>query len=197
MTQILEFARPEPSPHTNQREALTGLSRFFEDTMKRRTKRTKEQDPNQLSLYGGTKETKDPSKEERSPAPAPAREASPAPARKDRSKYKDSKDFSKTTGIYFSHRRYPALILEYIGPLYYPNGDKVPDFVSVRCMNDLGLRAYSAGAYTAEAKRMLSPYRGELPDPHYRPATKPEPKAPAPNERIHKTNVKPARDQKK
>ena len=157
---------------------------------RRRTKRTKEQDPNQLSLYGAPK---DPSKEERSPAPA--RTASPAPKRKqDRSKYKDHNDFSKTTGIYFSHRRYPDLILEYIGPLFYMNGDKVQDFVSVRCMNDLGLRAYSSGAYTAEAKRLLSPYRGELPDPHYRPETKPEPKAPAPNERIHKTNVKPARD---
>ena len=107
---------------------------------RRRTKRTKEQDPNQLSLYGAPK---DPSKEERSPAPA--RTASPAPKQKqDRSKYKDHNDFSKTTGIYFSHRRYPDLILEYIGPLFYMNGDKVQDFVSVRCMNDLGLRAYSS-----------------------------------------------------
>ena len=98
--------------------------------------------------------------------------------------------------LYFSHRQYPEcpdhppIVVEYVGPLYYMDGRKVKDFVSVRFINDLGLREFCAGAFGAVAKRLLSPYRDqELPDPFFVPSYKPERKQPAPTERINKTNV--------
>jgi hypothetical protein len=93
--------------------------------------------------------------------------------------------------IYFEHREYKGLIFNYVGPLYYVDGRKVPDFVSVLCLNDLGLRAYLKGAYTAVAKRSLTPYRGPLPNGET--ATRGRPAArrpPSLNERIEKTGIK-------
>ena len=83
--------------------------------------------------------------------------------------------FRDQSKLYFTHVDHqqgscPALVFEYIGPLRYMNGDKVADFVSVRCINDLGLRAYKAGGFTAVAKKSLIPYpKGDLPDPYWRP----------------------------
>lgn len=98
--------------------------------------------------------------------------------------------------IYFEHKEYKGLIFQYVGPLHYPDGRKVEDFVSVYCLNDLGLRAYKTHAYTAVAKRSLTPYRGPLPngEPHKGPAATRRP--PSPNERIERTNVAILRDGK-
>jgi len=94
--------------------------------------------------------------------------------------------------LYFVHREYkeckahPPLVFEYIGKLHYFDGTEVKDFVKVRCINDLGLRAYKAGAYTAVAKRLLSPYKEELPDPWFIPAHPPIRQVLAPSERVEK-----------
>ena len=106
----------------------------------------------------------------------------------------ETRDPSK---LYFMHKQYrggkgiPPLVFEYIGPMFYMDGRKVEDFVSVRCINDLGLRAYLAGAYTSVAKRFLTPYRtGDLPDPNFRPSSPPAPQPLAPMNRVNKTLVR-------
>jgi len=98
--------------------------------------------------------------------------------------------------LYFTHRQYPEcpdhppIVVEYVGALYYTDGRKVEDFVSVRFINDLGLREFCAGAFGAVAKRLLSPYRDQdLPDPFFVPRYKPERKQPSPTERINKTTI--------
>tara|TARA_R110001599_G_scaffold161279_1_gene349751 strand:+ start:35 stop:496 length:462 start_codon:yes stop_codon:yes gene_type:complete len=97
---------------------------------------------------------------------------------------------------YFVHRQYPKciahppLVFEYVAPLYYFDGREVPDFVKVRCINDLGIRCFLAGAYTAIAKRFLSPYpEGYLPDPYWKSGQPIEPKPPAPQHRITKSRI--------
>ncbi len=92
--------------------------------------------------------------------------------------------------IYFEHREYKGLIFDYVGPLYYPDGRKVPDFVLVFCLSDLGLRAYKTGAYTAVAKRSVTPYRGPLPNGEKATTGRPATRRPSSlNERIEKTNI--------
>lgn len=105
----------------------------------------------------------------------------------------ENRDPSK---LYFVHKQYRGsdtcqpLVFEYVGPIFYMDGRKVEDFVSVRCINDLGMRAYLAGAYTVVGKRFLAPYKtGALPDPNWRPSTIPAPQPLAPVDRINKTTI--------
>ena len=92
--------------------------------------------------------------------------------------------------LYFEHREYKGLIFQYVGPLYYPDGRKVEEWVSVKCLNDLGLRAYKTNAYCAVAKSLLTPYRGTLPSAetkHTRPAIR---RPASPSERIEKSSIR-------
>ena len=96
---------------------------------------------------------------------------------------------NRPKNIYFEHREYEGLIFNYVGPLYYMDGTKNKDFVRVVCLNDLGLRAYKTNANTADAKRVLTPYRGPLPDGavvHTEPAQR---RPSSLNERIEKTGI--------